>query len=130
MPDLNPPSESPTQPGLGPRRFECELRSSDRAAAWIRVSGDLDLGSAPQLEQALRDALPSALLLIIDLRQLTGIDSTGLHVLLEADARARRGRRRLVFIRGAAQIDRLFELFGLSDRLEIVDLKPVLVGTR
>jgi anti-anti-sigma factor len=68
------------------------------------------------------------MLVIVDLRQLTFIDSTGLHVLIEADARARRIRRRLVLARGPARIDRLFQILGLSERLKIIDLKPVLVS--
>lgn len=64
--------------------------------------------------------------MIIDLRQLTFIHSVGLNVIAEAHARARRSNRRLVFVRGPAQIDRLFELVGLAERLEIIDLKPVL----
>jgi anti-anti-sigma factor len=126
LPDRSPP-ESPTRLTPAAHSFQCEVRSSDRAATWIRVCGELDLGSAPQFEQALRYSLSSALLVIIDLRQLTFIDSTGLHVIAEADARARRSSRRLVFVRGPAQIDGLFELVGLSDRLEIIDIKPVLV---
>ena len=120
--------ESPPRLRPAGRHFECEVRSSGRAATWIRPCGELDLGSEPQFEQALREALSSALLVIIDLRELIFIDSTSLHLIIDADARARRSRRRLVFVRGPAQVDCLFELVGLSDRLEIIDLKPVLVS--
>ena len=74
----------------------------------------------------MHDALSSARLVVADLRQLSFMDSTGLHLLIATDARARRSYRRLVIVRGPAQIDRLFELIGLSERLEIIDLKPVL----
>ena len=128
MPDLRLPPESPIQSGPTAQNFECEVRTSDGAATWVRVCGELDLDSAPQFEQALQDSLSSALLVIIDLRQLMFISSAGLHVIAAADARARRSNRRLVFVRGPAQIDRLFELVGLADRLETIDLKPVLVS--
>lgn len=123
MPDLNSPSAPPTHSGPAPPPFEFELRHSDRSATWIGVSGELAHDSVAQFEQAMRDALSNARLLIIDLRQLTGIDDTGAQVILDAHARARRSRRRLVFVRGAAEIDRLLERFGLSDRLEIVDIR-------
>jgi anti-sigma B factor antagonist len=126
LPDLNPPPESSTEPR--PLDFACELRSSGRAATWLRAHGALDLRSAPEFEQAARRALSSAVLVIVDLRQLTFIDSTGLQVIMELDARARRSYRRLVFVRAPAPIDRLFELVGLSGRLEVIDLRPVLVS--
>ena len=127
MSDLSPPPKSSTKPQLP--RFECELRSSRRAATWIRTCGEWDLRAAPQFEQALHAALAGARLVIVDLRQLTFIDSTGQHLIIEAAARARRSGRRLVFVRGPVQIDLLFELIGLAYRLEITDLKPVLVST-
>jgi anti-anti-sigma factor len=126
--DLRSPPESPTQSSPATQDFECEVRSNDRAATWVRVRGDLDLSSAPHFEQVLLASLSSALLVIIDLRQLTFISSAGLHVIAAADARARRSNRRLVFVRGPAQIDRVFELVGLADQLEMIDLKPVLVS--
>jgi anti-anti-sigma factor len=124
-----PPPDPPPQLSPDRQHFACELRFSGHAAAWIHGRGDLDLAATPQFEQALQDALPSALLIIVDLRQLTFMDSTGVHMILEADARARRSARRLVFLRGPAQIDRLFELVGLSSRLAIIDLEPALVST-
>jgi anti-anti-sigma factor len=120
--------ESPTRFRPAHRNFECEVRSSGRAATWIRVRGELDLDSAPHFDRALRDSLSSALLVIVDLRELTFIDSSGLHLIMEADARSRRSGRRLVFVRAPAQIDRLFKLLGLSARLEIIDLRPILVS--
>jgi anti-sigma B factor antagonist len=128
LPDLIPTPESPTQPSRTAEPFECELRFSGRAAAWIRLGGELDPACAQQFAQSVEQALSTALLAIVDLRQLTFIDSTGLHVLIEADARARHTGRRLVVVRGPAHIDRLFDLVGLSDRLRIIDLKPAAVA--
>jgi anti-anti-sigma factor len=79
--------------------FQCEVRSSGRAATWIRAGGVLDLSAAPRFERALQDALSSALLVIVDLRELTFMDIAGLNPIVEADARARRSDRRLVFVR-------------------------------
>lgn len=84
--------------------------------------GELDLVSAPQLRQTLHEAVTNERLIAVDLRGLTFMDSTGIHAILEADSGARRRGARLVLIRGSAQIGRLFELVGITDRLEIVDL--------
>jgi anti-sigma B factor antagonist len=126
LPQLEPPPESSFTPSAAASQtFECAVRESGRNAAWIRVSGELDIATGTQLEQTLREALGSARLVVVDLRQLTFMDSTGVHLMIEADARARRSAQRLVRVRGPEQIDRLFDLVGLTDRLEIVDLKPV-----
>jgi anti-anti-sigma factor len=125
--DLNLPSESPFGFRSADQHFECKVRSNGAAATWIHARGELDLDSAPQFERALRDSLSSALLVVVDLRELTFIDSAGLHLILEADARARRSGRRLLLVRGATQVDRLFGILGLSKRLEIIDLRPILV---
>lgn len=126
MPDVGPPLKSPPRPRPAAEHFAVDVRYGDRAAAWISPRGELDLASAPQLEHAVQAALSCALLIVIDLSELTFCDCTGLRLLVETDARARRSRRRLVIVRGPVQIDRLFALVGLDERLEIIDLQPVL----
>jgi len=55
--------------------------------------------------------------LVLDLRGVTFMDSTGLHaVLLARDECAKRGCR-FALVRGSAQVQRLFELSGLTDQL-------------
>ena len=127
MPHLSPPPEPPPEPRSAAPRFECELRSTGPAVTWIRARGELDYASAGRFEQALQAAFSSALV-IVDLRQLTFIDCTSLELMIKADAWARGSRRRLVFVHGPEPIDRVFDLVGLSDRLEFIDLKPVLVS--
>ena len=91
--------------------------------AWVEVVGELDLVTAPVLEQALRDAELRAPLVVLDLRELTFTDSSGVRVIISASARADRARRWLVVVRGPAQTDRMLTLFS-SDLPEIVDLDP------
>jgi anti-anti-sigma factor len=106
-------------------RFECRFHCEGRGAAWVSASGELDFGSAPQFEQTVNEALEHALLVIIDLRTLTFIDSTGLHAITDADTRARQNEQRLVLIRGSDQVGLLIDLVGLTGRLKILDLTPV-----
>jgi anti-anti-sigma factor len=91
--------------------------------AWVEVVGELDLVTAPALEQALRDAELRAPLVVLDLRELTFTDSSGVRVIISASARADRARRWLVVVRGPAQVDRRLTLIT-SDVPEIVDLDP------
>ena len=88
----------------------------------IRMRGDLDISTAPRLEDELRrleaDAPPT---LVLNLQQLSFMDSTGLRLLITADARARAEARRLVLVRGTEMIQRVLRVTRLDERLEIVD---------
>jgi anti-anti-sigma factor len=91
--------------------------------AWVQVAGELDIATAPALEQTLRDGELQTRLVVLDLRELTFTDSCGARVISEAGKRAERDGRRLVLVRGPTQADRMFTLMK-SDVLEIVDLEP------
>ena len=124
-PDISPPERHPTTTPAGePTSFRCVVQYSIRGAAWIRLSGELDLTSAPQLTHRINKAIARARLIVIDLRQLTFIDAAGLRILTDARTRARAAERRLVLIRGTRQVDRTFTLSGLSDQFEVFDLMP------
>jgi anti-sigma B factor antagonist len=91
-------------------------------AATVAVSGELDLVSSPVLERTLAPLLDSDVeLIIVDLRGLDFMDSTGLHVLIQAHQRMHDAGRRLALVRARKQVQRLFDLTGLSDALTIVD---------
>jgi anti-anti-sigma factor len=88
----------------------------------IAPSGELDIASAPEFEQAIADATaePGAEL-VLDLRELTFMDSTGLRALAQTNARADEAGFALSIIRGPRQIERVLEISGLADLLPLVD---------
>ncbi|HEY7151926.1 MAG TPA: STAS domain-containing protein [Solirubrobacterales bacterium] len=96
----------------------------------VAIAGELDIVNSPHFEEELA-ALESAATdtLILDLRDVAFIDSTGLRALIAANERARSAGRRLVVVRGAKAVDRLLSLTQLDQRLEIVD-DPDAVGAR
>jgi anti-anti-sigma factor len=49
------------------------------------------------------------------------MDSTGLRIVVSADARARENGRRLVVVRGPEAVQRIFRMTRLDERLEMVD---------
>jgi anti-sigma B factor antagonist len=104
--------------------FDCRLRDGGPDAAWVRVTGELDLATAPVLAQALSQAEERAQRVVLDLRELTFMDSSGVHVIVEASLRANASGRGLVLVRGPARVDHVFELTQTSDSLEILDLDP------
>jgi anti-sigma B factor antagonist len=88
----------------------------------IVAQGELDLASAPALEQALLDAEETDVgTILLDIDGVTFIDSTGLRALLEAHARSRRDSNRLQITRGGPQAQRLFSLARADDILPFVD---------
>jgi anti-sigma B factor antagonist len=104
--------------------FVCSWSDGGPDAAWVHLTGELDIATAPQLERTL--ALPQLLsrVVVLDLRELAFLDSCGVHAIVDASNRARRADRRLVLLRGPPAVDRMFTLTGYSDQLEIGDLDP------
>ena len=85
----------------------------------LGASGELDIATVPELEAAFEAALaggPAELL--IDLRAVTFIDSTGMALLLRLVERA--GALRVQF-RISPAIARLLEIIGLDGRLPLAD---------
>jgi anti-sigma B factor antagonist len=92
------------------------------AAVTLTLTGELDLLSSPTLDHALRSAIESgAELVVIDLRPLEFMDSTGLHVLVQGQQRAHDSGRRFALIRGNEQVQRLLNLTGIADVLTMAD---------
>jgi anti-anti-sigma factor len=88
----------------------------------LTLSGELDISSAPQVEEALgRIESERPGLLVIDLRGLDFMDSTGLRTVVSADARAREDGRRLAVVRGREAVDRIFTVTRLDEHLDLVD---------
>jgi anti-anti-sigma factor len=91
----------------------------------LTVQGEVDLATAPELQAALESALPpERARVVIDLRGVTFLDSTGLALLLRYDRKAALAGRRVVVVKGPPQVQRAFELTGLSQRLTMVDEPP------
>jgi anti-sigma B factor antagonist len=79
----------------------------------VFISGEIDLASAPGLERELRAAETDAgRELVVDLSGVTFMDSTGLHVLLDAQERATHRGYMLRFQDVPAQTQRLLDLAG------------------
>ena len=79
----------------------------------------LDLAIAEALRTAL-DGFETGARLVLDLRRLSFIDSTGLHLLVTLDQRAQRDGFLLTLIAPAAPIDRAIHLCGLDKLLPFV----------
>jgi anti-anti-sigma factor len=100
-----------------------ELDKQDEGTVCVSLSGELDLSSALMLEEELRrieeEAKPR--LMVLDLRTLKFLDSTGLRLILAAHARALKRGGRLTIVQGSDAVRRIFRLTGVMERLNVFD---------
>jgi anti-anti-sigma factor len=94
-----------------------ELRSwPDRERVIVAVEGELDLASVSAVRTALDELLAAGWRnIVLDLRELTFIDSTGLSLLLDAERSARRHDAAFAIVDGSPPVARLLELVGLTN---------------
>lgn len=88
----------------------------------LALTGELDISGAARVEaelERIEQGAPATL--VLDLRDLAFMDSTGLRLILAADDRAREQARRLVIVRGTDTVQRIISMTRLDQRLEIVD---------
>ncbi|HEY3019435.1 MAG TPA: anti-sigma factor antagonist [Solirubrobacteraceae bacterium] len=90
-------------------------REGDRLL--VAVAGELDLTTAPELEELLLTSAPYADL-ELDLAELDFIDSSGLRLLLAERERALRDGGRLLVTGAAGPVARVFSVSGLDAHLE------------
>jgi anti-anti-sigma factor len=109
---------------------EFSVEERKEGSAWVlAASGELDLRTSPELEKRLeRVWASSAELVILDLRQIEFMDSTGLRVLLGAHQRAQESGRRFALVRGADQVERVLTLTGVRDLLTVIDAPEELLA--
>ena len=92
----------------------------ENESAVVEVGGELDLGSAGQLEQALSHAwADSPKVLVVDLADLFFADMAGLRVLLDAQQHADRQNSRLILARVREPIRRVLQLARVTDHFTI-----------
>ena len=87
------------------------------------LSGELDIASADAVQAMLErgEATTALQNIVVDLRELRFIDSTGLRLLIEAARRAETAAYRLRIVRPAAAVFRVFEIAGVDTLLPFAD---------
>ena len=102
-----------------PDSFQTE-KGRDGDAWWIRPIGELDLDTAPQLETELEALLAGgAGRLVLDMRALTFMDSTGLRLVIRWDNSAKEQGFEFAIVPGPEIVHRVFRLTGMDDQLPV-----------
>jgi anti-sigma B factor antagonist len=92
------------------------VRTEQRSDAWVVVpTGELDLATAPALDAALRRAFLAAGAgsVVLDLRELEFIDSSGLRTLLTARRQAEEAGASFSLVAGHRGLERTLEIAGV-----------------
>ncbi|QEC48590.1 STAS domain-containing protein [Baekduia soli] len=97
--------------------FRVEVRKRPDDSYVVVVFGEVDVASAPRLEAA----MPDADVIVIDLKSVTFMDSSGLHLLIRAHQHARdQGRTFALDRQLSPSVQRLLELTAM-DRVFLFD---------
>lgn len=90
--------------------------------------GELDLHTIPLLAGALEDVLEAGTDgLVMDLRLLEFMDSTGLRLIIDTDSRCEAEGRPFSLVPGHGVVQRVFDVTGLTNKLRWTD-PPTGVG--
>ena len=89
----------------------------------VTPRGELDMATAPELEQAVMPRLRDGRWIVLDLRSLDFIDSSGLRVVVGAHRAAEERDGRFTCVRGApgSTVHRIVEIAGIDGVIEMVD---------
>jgi anti-anti-sigma factor len=105
--------------------FSVETREAPDETIVLVFSGVLDLATVQAAEAAFAEAeeqRPKRV--VVDLSDIDFIDSTGLRLIVSADARAKQNGLQLQLVKGPDRVHRVFRMTLMNERLAFVDRAP------
>ena len=113
------------QPVMLPK-FACDVRP-ERDRVIVAPSGEFDLSQAPAVSATLDELVDAGFAhVVVDLRGLSFLDSSGLHTLIGARQTADARGARLSLVAGPPDVHRLFEMTGTEPLFAFDDPDAVL----
>ena len=108
---------------MGSAPFTARIESGKNVAT-IALSGELDLETVPVLEEHLvRIEADGVAVIVVDLVELTFMESLGVHAFIAARERAFANGRQLLLLGAKPSVRRVFELTGTAFLLERADAR-------
>jgi anti-sigma B factor antagonist len=105
-----------------PQPFGYRVESDEAGTIWLQLRGELDMEAAPTLKNVLHDLQHGgAQEIVIDLRELSFLDSMGLSALVDAHTAGRDGHQKVSFIRGGRTVQRVFAVTEMDKRVSWVE---------
>jgi anti-anti-sigma factor len=105
---------------LGPTGFSISCTEQEGGRRQYVVRGELDLATAPELEETLVRAIEEGGEVVLDLRELEFMDSSGVRVLVVAHTRGA-GRFSLIAAGPKSPVTKILAISGLEPELQFVD---------
>lgn len=94
-------------------------QTQNAAQTTVSLAGRLDTNTAPELEAALRNLLPTCSDLVLDFTDLAYVSSAGLRVLLVAQKEMNRTAGQLTLTHVNEDVMEVLDMTGFSDILTI-----------
>lgn len=97
--------------------------SESGSVAVVGLVGELDLAGAERLGQEIErlGAAPGVETVVLDLRELEFMDSSGLREIVTAGSTLRAAQRELALVPGPDTVMRVFEITRMAERMTFVD---------
>jgi anti-sigma B factor antagonist len=113
---------------VAPLAFTTTLTSAGDAL--ISLTGELDLSATTTLEEEISTLAEQdgVRRVVLDLRELEFMDSTGLRMVALAERRLRAAERELALVRGPDAVQRVFAITRMDEHLTFVDDPRSLTG--
>lgn len=96
-------------------------------ATVVAPAGEIDVATVEQVRVRLREAEADDAAVVLDLRGVSFMDTSGLQLVFEQQRRASQTARQFAVVRGSPRLQRLFDIAGFGDRLRLVD-DPAEIG--
>ena len=103
-----------------PVKLHIESRNGSRDVVELRLEGELDMATAYCLSDAVREASADHDHVVVDLRGVTFLDSTGLRALMTAVREAEDGDWSMGVVPGPESVQRIFEVTGTESAMPFV----------
>jgi anti-sigma B factor antagonist len=100
------------------------VKASEHRHVSIMLDGELDIASAPLLSTTFEAVLAHANAIVIDLDQVSFIDSSGLMAILACEIRCQQHGTAFGLTEGSRQVRRVFEVTGVAERLPFLARFP------
>jgi anti-sigma B factor antagonist len=101
-------------------QLQIDLREENGRVV-VTLVGELDMANAPLLQSAIDgEQLAAAKTIVLDLQQLTFLDSTGLRVILSARELCWRRGQEFAVTPGSPQVQRLLSVTGVGEHLRTI----------
>ena len=106
-----------------PPEFNVEARH-EAGALVVAPSGEIDMATADRVADALRDGGAAHDVVVLDLRGVTFLDTSGVRLVVAEQRRAQEEGHRFAVVRGPDTVQRIFTISGLSDEPGLLVADP------